>query len=265
MTPALPTRFVNPPGTFNFRDLGGYPGHGGRTVRRRRVYRSDRLDGLTPEGRTAFAALGVRTVIDLRRAGERQRGGWVPDGAGVSCHSLPAHLGLAWREYDPERGLIRFVADRCLRTAERSTASFGAALRLLAEARNAPAVLHCHAGRDRTGVLAALLLGLLGVAEETIAEDYALSSVAEERYNSWLRATGSAAEIPPAHLVATPREAMLLFLRELRDRHDGPAGYAAAAGLGGPALAALRDHLLAAPGSPCGSPSATAVGRDALA
>jgi hypothetical protein len=244
------TRVVAFTAVHNFRDLGGYRGAGGRPTRWRTVFRADSLTGLEPTDHLRFAELGVRTVLDLRDEREIARHGRVADIGGLTWVNLaPAHTGLPWDRYRKGDDLVRFIADRYLLMAEDGRDAFGAALRLLAEPGRSPLVMHCQVGRDRTGVLAALLLGLLGVGDDVIAADYALSDAAEQRYNAWLRRTSPGQPLPEPHLVATPAGAMRLFLTDLRARHGSLPAYAANAGVDAGHVARLRDLLLAP--SPC--------------
>jgi protein tyrosine/serine phosphatase len=147
----------------------------------------------------------------------------------------------------------RYLADRYAEMADGGIAGanpVGAALRLLIRDDMAPLVFHCAAGKDRTGVLAALTLGLLGVADDDIADDYALSADAERRYQEWQRRLApereEAGHAAPWMLNPCPREAMLLFLTELRERHGSVDAFARRAGLGDAEIARLRDRLLLA-------------------
>ncbi len=240
------SRFITFPGLFNLRDIGGYPvGAGGDAfVLRGRAYRSDALTELTPEQAEALTALGVRTAIDLRRTAELERTGRINSPAITYYNFQPGHVGLLWSDLDPAGGdVAAFLTARYLSMAENSAGEFAMALRVLAAAENLPVIMFCHAGRDRTGVLAMLLLGLLGVPDAVIAQDYALSAEAEIRYNQALRDQGRSAEIPPPHLVATPTQAALAFLRGLRERHGSIAGYCASAGFGPALQEALRGHF----------------------
>jgi len=245
MTALRGERIVPFSSMFNFRDLGGYRVRDGRTVVWRRLFRADSLADLAPEDAEAFTALRIRTVIDLRRAAELAADGRVPDAAGLTYVNLqPMHQGLGWETYDPAAGVARFLADRYLSMAQVSTAEFGAALRLIADPGRAPLVMHCHGGRDRTGVLAALTLALLGVPDEQIEHDYALSEEGERRYNGWHRLAMPTAPLPAPHLVATPREAMCLFLTGMRARFGSVEAYADGAGVTSQVIERLRDGLL---------------------
>jgi protein-tyrosine phosphatase len=234
-------------GTFNFRDVGGYAGRDGRTVRWGRLYRSDSLHRIDPAEREAFAKLGVRTVVDLRRPGEVERDGRVPAYDGLSYHHIhPEHEEWGW--YDPAaEPLDRYLADRYADLAETGVEGIGRALKIIADPANAPVVVHCVAGKDRTGVVCALTLALLGVDDAVIADDYALSTEAAARFSAWVRETlPDEADLPPPYL-SSPAAAMRTFLEDLGPRYGGVEGYARHAGVTPDEISALRDHLLEPP------------------
>ncbi|MER7456237.1 tyrosine-protein phosphatase [Micromonospora sp. NPDC126480] len=235
------TRFTT---LFNFRDVGGPVGHGGRTVRRRRLFRSDSPHRLDGTDREAFAALGVRTVLDLRRPYEVERDGRVPDLDGLTWqHVHPEHAEWDETPYRPDADLARYLADRYADMARTGTVGLGRAIGLIADEVNAPVVVHCVAGKDRTGIVCGLTLAALGVPDDEIAADYALSTAAGERFLAWFRSTGR--EIRPGLPPLTcPEEAMLLFLAELRAGYGSVEGYLRHAGVTDAQLAALHDHLL---------------------
>jgi protein-tyrosine phosphatase len=239
-------RWVPFTSVFNFRDLGGYPTADGRTVCSGRLYRSDGLYRLAVEELERFAALSVRTVVDLRRADELAAAGRIAEAAGLAYHHVSLQT-TAWTSVSVEEGdMVRYLADRYAEIAEEGAGAgtpVGRVLRLIAAADNAPLVFHCAAGKDRTGVVAALTLALLGVPDATIAEDYALTQRSEERYNAW-RAANDPAFVPSRAPSAAPAEAILLFLTELRDRHGSIEGYAARTGCTAEHLTQLRSHLL---------------------
>jgi protein tyrosine/serine phosphatase len=237
---------------FNFRDLGGYPTVDGRTVRWGRVYRSDGLFRLTEEDFEGFAALGIRVVLDLRRPDELDADGRVAESLGLEYHHVNFYADL-WPPFElGAEEMPRYLADRYAEMAETGLTGanvVGAALRLLAGTDATPLVFHCAAGKDRTGVLAALTLGLLGVPDDAIADDYALSSDAERRFRAWRRGLsadepGEAGHASPWILNPCPREAMLLFLAELRGRHGSVDAYVRRAGLTGAEVATLRERLV---------------------
>jgi protein-tyrosine phosphatase len=231
---------------FNFRDLGGYRTADGRVVRTGRLYRSDGLYRLAAEERDRFGALAVRTVVDLRRADELAAAGRLADTPGLTYHHVSLQTS-AWTSAAVDAtGMERYLADQYANIAEEGTGDgtpVGRVLRLIAEAGNAPLVFHCAAGKDRTGVVAALTLALLGVPDATIADDYALTQRSEDRYNAW-RSANDPAYVRPTAPSAAPAGAMLLFLTELRARYGSIPAYAARTGLTPTHIDALRAHLL---------------------
>ncbi|NES14069.1 MULTISPECIES: tyrosine-protein phosphatase [Micromonospora] len=233
------------PALFNFRDVGGLTGHDGRRVRRGRLYRSDSLHRIDETDRAAFTALGIRTVIDLRRPTEVARDGRVPAYDGLTYrHIHPEHEDWATVPYAPEEDLARWLADRYAGLAQTGTAGLAEAVGLIADSANAPVVVHCVAGKDRTGVVCALTLAVLGVADADIAADYALSTVASERFSAWVAATLPEVAQPPRPYLASPAGAMTLFLDELRAGYGSAEGYLRHAGVTDTQLDALRAHLL---------------------
>ncbi|MGI5522955.1 tyrosine-protein phosphatase [Micromonospora sp. CA-259024] len=242
-------RQISLPATFNFRDVGGYLGDGGRTVRHGRLYRSDSLHRLTEQDQGAFAAIGIRTVIDLRRPTEVERDGRVPAYQGLTYrHIHPEHADWAGVPHEEGASLARYLADRYADLAQTGTAGLAEAIGLIADSANAPVVVHCVAGKDRTGIVCALTLAVLGVDDADIAADYALSTEASARYSAWLAATDPdvVADVP-APFLASPAEAMQIFLNELREGHGSIEDYLRHAGVTDEQLAALRDHLLDEP------------------
>lgn len=168
-------------GASNFRDLGGYPGRDGRPLRWRRLFRSDHLGELTEADRGRLRALGVTRAFDFRGVQERAAQPYrLP---GIEQHSLAieptvaqnmAALAAAGLPLTAARmaGLMeelyrRLVSDE----ADRFAQWFG---HLLDD--DAPLVFHCTAGKDRTGVAAALLLLALGVSREVVEQDYLLTN-----------------------------------------------------------------------------------------
>lgn len=232
---------------FNFRDLGGHTTSDGRVVRQGRLYRSDSLHRLTSDDCQRLALRGVRTVLDMRRPTEIAAQGRVHEAAGFAYHNIhPIHREWDGIAYDPAGGPARYLADRYLDMTEEGIDGLGAALRLIAQPDTSALVFHCFAGKDRTGVLSALTLSLLGVPAAVIATDYAHSSAGQP-----LLFAATAAELDdpasialPEHIVACPPEAMLLFLEGLSARYGSVRGYTAEAGVTDDHVEALRAHLL---------------------
>ncbi|HEY8452045.1 MAG: tyrosine-protein phosphatase [Micromonosporaceae bacterium] len=230
---------------FNFRDVGGYRGADGRTVRWRRLFRSDALSGLTEADRERFLALGIRTVVDLRRPYEIAAAGRVPDWDGlVYRHLDPPHPEWVSNPYRDGMSLTRYLADRYHELIEHGARRLVEAIGVIADESAAPTVVHCVAGKDRTGVVCALTLSLLGVSDADIDADYALSTAGSQRYVDWARANGRSDVVMKAWW-RSPPGTMALFLSELRQRYGSVERPLRDAGLSRGDIAALRRHLLA--------------------
>jgi protein-tyrosine phosphatase len=248
VTVPSPTRHVELDGCCNFRDLGGYPTTDGRRTRWRRLFRADGLTALTEADLERFVELGIRTVLDLRTGVEVEaRGRFRHDDAGIEYHHLPLTDTLPGAEQSADWDDTGFVSARYTGMLVEGIDSIGRALGVLADPANLPAVFHCSVGKDRTGVLAAVVLGLLGVPEEVIVEDYALSKAAMERLLERFRrdypeSADVVAGFAPVILSVEPAS-MRGFLAGLHATYGSFAGLAEAAGLG-PALGALRAELL---------------------
>lgn len=211
-------------GCVNFRDLGGYRTLDGRMVAWRRLFRADGLNKLTPTDRALLVELGLTTVIDLRTLDEAaQRGSFPVDEVPVRYVGLPLTDVLPATEDLPEWREADYVADRYGAMVAEGGPVLTEAIRVLASTEALPAVMHCSAGKDRTGVLSALVLAFLGVPDETIVEDYALSSAAMERLLERLKAEypEAADEVEryaPAILHVVP-ETMEQFLGSLLEEY----------------------------------------------
>jgi protein tyrosine/serine phosphatase len=231
--------------TYNFRDVGGYAGLGGRTVRWRRLFRSDSLHRIARADTEAFAELGVRTVVDLRRPDEITKFGRVPEYDGLVYHNhVIKHLDWETVEYRPDTVRPRWLADRYLNFAEEGRDGIAATLAIIAEEDRAPVVVHCMAGKDRTGVTLALVLALLGVSDDDITADYALTAPAMSGLTEYLMRTNPEAVEGKQHMYDSPAEAMGLFLDDLRALHGSVLDYVIDIGLTDEQVARMRDHLL---------------------
>jgi protein-tyrosine phosphatase len=232
---------------YNFRDVGGLRARDGAEVRSGRLYRSDTLHRIDERDAATLGALGIRTVIDLRRPREIAADGRIPQLAGMGWHNLhPVHREWDFGRYDEVTGAARYLADRYLDMVAEGVAGLAGAVRLIADDRHAPVVVHCMAGKDRTGVLVALVLSLLGVDDAVIATDYARSDTVQGRISArWrLDHPDPAAPQLPAHVLASPPQAMLLFLADLRAHYGSVSQCLAPAGVGAAEIGALRMHLL---------------------
>jgi protein-tyrosine phosphatase len=232
---------------FNVRDLGGLPTADGRVVRRGLVYRADGVDRLDGEDLEVARALGLRTVIDLRTFGEVERQAFPHDRVAVAWHHLPILQGM-WSEQGlrPSAGAVDFLRERYLEMLVEGRDSLVRALELVAD--DGPVLFHCAAGKDRTGVVAAVVLGLLGVAPEVIADDYHLSATAMDSFLAWLRQAhperlDAMTDQPPEYLAAPP-DAMLGFLAEVDRRHGSMEDLALSLGVLPDVVERLRANLL---------------------
>ena len=232
---------------FNVRDLGGLPTLDGRTVRRGVVYRGDGVHRLHGDDLESARALRLRTVIDLRTADEVERGRFPVERYQVDWHHLPV-LRRIWSDDDlvATTDAADFLRDRYLEMLVGGRASISAAVELVAT--GAPALFHCAAGKDRTGVVAAVILGLAGVGADDITADYHASAGATEAFVDWLavefpQAMDAMTSQPPEYLEA-PAEAMHGFLEEVDARHGSMEGLAEHLGITGDTVARLRATLL---------------------
>lgn len=171
MQPA-PTRHLPIKGTYNVRDLGGYATSGGQT-RWRRLLRADALHRLDEEGVETMLASGVTTVIDLRHGDELTHQPNPFNGhTTVIYHNISLLDGLAPAQMDEGDVLLELYK---LALMQRQP-TLAQVLRIIADAPPGAVLFHCTAGKDRTGIVAALLLGIAGVEPALIVEDYALTA-----------------------------------------------------------------------------------------
>jgi protein-tyrosine phosphatase len=232
--------------SFNFRDIGGYETRDDRRVRWGAVYRSDTLHRLTTADLERALQLGIRTVIDLRSAGELERSGRFGRAHEVAFHNLPLEEEVAIDP--PDRELAEPPpGEFYVEMATAGRAAIANILRVIAEGEHA-VVFHCFAGKDRTGVLAALLLALLGVPDDTIVADYHLSDQALAPAIAWAESNdpqwaARMAAFPP-WLLRAPHDTMQAFLDVLRERHGSIDGYLTDAGVEPAVIDTLRARLL---------------------
>ncbi|MFJ1590667.1 tyrosine-protein phosphatase [Kitasatospora albolonga] len=261
---------------LNFRDAALAADPGGTRVRRGALYRSAQpVPAAGPRTADGLRAAGVRTVIDLRGAGERRPGDWQAlRGTGIEIVEAPLEAAgeavrgeLAALRTDADLG--RFYASLAAAAPDALAAAVGAA------ARPGAVLVHCAAGKDRTGLLTALLLELLGVPDESIADDYVrtadelpsvLAALADRVDAVPLNrlpggGTREGAGTPggpviPAPLLAAPRAAILTFLRLTREHHGGAGPFLRGCGVPDAVIEEFREK------AGCATTGLDEAGRD---
>jgi protein-tyrosine phosphatase len=215
-------------------------------LRWRRLFRSDALHGLTPEGIDRFVdELGIGAIVDLRSTGEvgAEGRGELQDRAPV-YHHLPLFDGPLTPDAESANRLT--LAGRYFLMAERAKASVVRIVTALAEC-STPAVYHCAAGKDRTGLISAIVLGLLDVPDEFIVADYAATQENLDAIIDRLTQSEGYREalenLPPDTLHAKPAT-MFSLLDQLRDRYGSFRGYASEIGLSDAVVDRLKGGLL---------------------
>ncbi len=243
-TPASQRR-IAVEGCHNFRDLGGYPTDGGGRLRWRLLFRADGLHALTPDGvATLRDDIGLGDIIDLRSTAELDL-----DGRGLLGESAIRfhHLPL----FDMDRGgrtppIGASLADLYFGMLDFAREPLARVVTTLART-DAPAVFHCAAGKDRTGVVSALLLSLLGVRDEIIVADYAATRDALEAIVERLMSSsgyqGVFEELPPDTLHADP-ETMERLLVRVREAFGSMSDYAREIGIDDADVERLRARLV---------------------
>jgi protein-tyrosine phosphatase len=235
---------------YNVRDLGGFPTLDGKTTRYGVVVRSDNVSRLTEEGRTAALEYGIRTVIDVRSpyeldidpppfADHRASEGRVqyrnisliPEGSEVEdlVASAPS-----------DEVMYRHLIDRCGST-------MADIMHAIAKSGDGAVLVHCHAGKDRTGLVVALLLALVGVPPKQIVSDYEASNDCLRPYHDeWLSTIDDQGERERQRAASRARPELMRGVLEYVDHeHGGIEAYLLRAGLQVDCLNALRCRLVA--------------------
>jgi len=239
-------------GITNFRDLGGYRTSSGARTRWGVVFRAEGLHGLSEADPELYHQLGMRAVYDLRSDMERRaRPGPFPS-HWVEVMGRPRNSDVT----GPLAGRVtlddgeQVLGDLYIGLIEHSATQIGGLLTGLTDGDALPAVFHCHAGNDRTGVVAALLLEALGVPRATVLDDYELTSRYRSRAQqdpTFRRLVQEYALTPEAAagVLNTPRWAMENALRAVDERHGGIERYLTGpAGMRPSDVDALRERLL---------------------
>ena len=245
-----PARHLDLEGTYNVRDLGGYQTADGRMTRWKTFLRADSLHRLPAESQATLVDYGVRAAIDLRGSSELEERPNVFSGSSEVAYYHRNLLGdeplLPEADNTEETG--EMTARSYIDWLELLQSRFREVLVTLARPRARPAIYHCAGGKDRTGTVSALLLGLAGVSPQTIAEDYSLSApYLWERHLNW----DPPPEESPKELTwqgyqarYCPPEAMLKVLQHLEGQYGGVEEYVRAIGLTQDQIDSLRKALV---------------------
>ena len=229
---------------LNVRDLGGLAAADGRRVRRGALVRSDQLCRLSDGGRAALVTHGVRTVIDLRNPAEAEKD---PDPIwhehGVDYFLIPQQSEQLWRDLEP---VARTRSERDSAVIDRRAEQIVAMAHAVANAVPGGVLIHCLAGKDRTGIAVAMLLSLVGVSEADIAEDYSLTvpNLAAELAAALAAASDDDARARLVRSYDASVETMVATLAHLRTRHGGAKEYLTRAGLPDADIQRIRARLL---------------------
>lgn len=248
-------------GAANVRDVGGLPTVDGRSTRAGVLVRADNLQGLTSSDvRLLVAEIGIRTVLDLRTTGELHLEGPGPLHATDVVHH---HLTLIPEAADDadEDEVERAVPTRPARAqasptdmtghyigyVEEAPSNVAQALRLIADGASGPVLVHCAAGKDRTGTVVALALSLAGVTREAVVADYVRSAERIDGVLSRLRTSktyGDSLANIDATLITPEAGSMERFLDHVDSAYGGPHGLAMSLGVDEQTVARLATRLV---------------------
>jgi protein-tyrosine phosphatase len=239
-------------GCLNVRDLGGLPTEDGRTTQPGRVVRADNIRRLTDDGWRSLAAHGVTRIVDLRLPEELA----TDEPREIDIEAV--HISVFGESFDEEYiavldehlDAVEDVADHYAWSyvdfLERYRDLIGRAFAAVADA-DGFVVVHCMGGKDRTGLVSALMLRLVGVARDVIGADYAVSAAnLEPRNAEWLESMpDERTRARVVKLTQTPAEAMVRVLEEVEARYGDVASYLRAAGLSDEQIVRLEERLVA--------------------
>jgi len=240
-------RRLNLRGCFNFRDLGGYRTEDGRRTRWRRLFRSDGLYRLTCADQKEVARLGLASVLDLRTPEEVAADGWCR--VDTTRHQLPiADVLPTAPGSDGCHAEPALVTESYLSSLTSSFEMIREILAVLTDPSTYPAVVCCSSGVDRTGIVTAVVLGLLGVPDDTVVRDYAASREATLRRIGRMRfehprSVGHELDRYGPGLLGVVPDAMAGFLNRVRSEHGSFVGYAESIDMAG-AVPYIRAALL---------------------
>lgn len=236
-------------GCFNFRDIGGYPAGDGRRIKWGRYYRAGRQDRMTEADLARAEELGIRTQIDLRRSDEidnQGRGPLESLGVGYAWHPVIPDGGS--EKLDNLVGAVGISGERYLGYLSFDPSPWQGLFDVMANADQHPIVIHCTAGKDRTGITTALVLSILGVERRLIEADYALTNRDCDRQVSFIEEKfglpDGVTREQMLHATGVPEDAISVFLDGLQQDWGGPLDYLRSIGVDDVQQKAIREALL---------------------
>lgn len=243
----MPSSHLDIEGCFNIRDAGGWATEGGRQMRTGVLYRADDPVRLTEEGRRRIAELGLRAVIDLRQQAQFDRG--YAFGDADITHHIPTVDRVIDVENPPRfeqaTDIVALYEDMVVRGGPQIVRAVDTVAEFIADG---PVLVHCVAGKDRTGLVVALIQAALGVPRDSIVAEYALSDEPTQRRRKAMISSPLSDDPPvhrsPALLWTAPAEAMAVFADRVVELHGSLAAWPAAIGLSEATVDQLRERLL---------------------
>lgn len=233
-------------GAYNVRDVGGYLTHDGPSTQWKRFLRADSLGTLTEAAQQQLLDYGLRTMIDLRSDNEvTAEPNVFAESDAITYYNIPIFAASASVVLEQMPRDLLTIYKYILDDAQSQVLQVMTAL---AEPDAFPALVHCTAGKDRTGVITALLLDLVGVDDETIAADYQLTTIYLKPKLDKIREQAAAAGrdmISFEPLLLSEAETMLATLRYLDEVHGGAEAYLHHIGLSSQQTAQLKQGLIA--------------------
>jgi protein-tyrosine phosphatase len=236
-------------GCFNFRDIGGYLNQEGKRIKKGIYFRAGRQDRMSDKDLSQLSDLKITTQIDLRRPDEVLEQGKgpleamganyiniavIPEGGSDKLSRLVGDTRISGKRY---LGYLEFGPTTWLRL-------FG----ILANEENLPVVLHCTAGKDRTGVSTAFLLSILGVSREVIEADYLLTNLDTERQADFIESTVGYPEgydrETMISVAGVPKDAMKVFLDGLESKWGSAIEYLEKIGVTQEQMETIRTNFL---------------------
>ncbi len=237
-------RRISLEGCVNFRDLGGYPTTDGRTVKWRRLFRSDSPSSLTEaDVRTITGSLGIQSVVDLRSSGGTNDGRGLLASSGIGYHQFPLLERRGFLPPTSGKEVAKRLTDMYQWILLNAGTLVAQAFTTLAQPVNQPALFHCSAGKDRTGVLSATILDVLGVGREDIVADFLKTNEVIDAVLARLHAMPGFEKSTREGIMA-PKSAIEKFLAVTQSEFGGSEAYLRHHGVQQSTIDGFRDSML---------------------